>query len=226
MGMKSPQTATTSLGDYEIALQTLETQERMILIESTEEDHLKNFFFFDIRGDLLDRAVKVGILRGLIGSLCLVQSDIEAMGHAIQDEFKGLIDYDDTKAIDSFIILQIDSKKGISYCSESWLPPILPRDSLDDLLSGWNSMERRGLERGVIELRVEEACYLIPIMKNCDHREYSSSLNQMLDLIGHPSEESPLKLMEIASSALNKKMTNEGTFSFLPTACVKRLKRK
>lgn len=224
--MKPPQTATTSVGDYEIALQTLETQERMILIESTEEDHLKNFFFFDIRGDLINRAVKVGILRGLIGSLCLVRSDIMAMGHAIQDEFKSLNDHDEMKAIDSFIILQIDFNNRISYCSESWLPPILPDARLDDLIAGLNSMKRRGLDKGVIELRAEEACYLIPTMINHDHREISSSLSQMLELIRQTSEDSPLKLMKIASRALNKKMSIEGVFPFLPTACIKRLNRK
>jgi len=226
MGIKPPLTATTSIGEYEIALQTHEAPERMILIESTEEDDLKTFFLFEIQGDLFKRAVTVGILRGLIGSFCLFRSDIEAMGHAIQNEFESLIDHGDMKAINSFIILQIDSWNGISYCSESWPKPLFPHARLDDLIAGSNSLERSGLEKGVIELRAQEACYLIPGMKNHDNHDFSSLLNRMLQTICQPSVESPLKLLEIASDDLNRNLTAEEVFSLLPRACIKNRGRK
>lgn len=206
LGMRPSPIAAVTLGEYEIALRTWETSERMVLIESTEEDHLKTLFFFEIQGDLCKRAMMIGALRGLIGSFCLYKCDIEEMTGAIRRELDGFDKDNAAKTDTSFLILRIDSQK-MTYCGVSWPQPFLPKTRLEDL-----NAESKKESKGTIDLKAGEVCYLIPTMKRAVCGENSMFFNELLESIRHPSRETALKLIE----------SNTNVFFCAPVACIKK----
>lgn len=217
--MSSPQTATTSFGHWEVALQTIEDPERMILIESTESGkNQKNFFFFEIHGQLAERAGMVGLLRGLIGSFCLYPISIFEMKKAILQEMKTLFE-DNACPLTAFMLMRIDSESTkMSMAVQNFPLPI-------SLFTPSNPA-RKDLENEQIDLEAgpEEPFIIFPSISKNDSDLQNFFRDPKINSSFDRSVSALAFLLE-----LNRTMNGYRHFfqeiSFKPLACIRRTSR-